>query len=480
MGAVGLLYPRVTIGTLPDDVLLEIFDFYMDRSYDEDEWHMLVHVCRQWRNVVFASPRRLGLRLLCTKQRSARKMTEVWPALPIIVKDHYAENLQLQGVSNDIAALKHNDRIREINIRAVPSLLLLKGFVMKGPFPALTSLELQSNDESAPVLTDSFIGGCAPRLQELSLDGIPFPEVGKLLLSANDLVSLRLWNIPHSGYISPEEMVISLSALTNLNTLFLGLGSPRPGNDRELERRHPPLLKRVVLPALTAFYIKCDSEYLEDTVGRVDAPLLSNLTITLFNQLIFDTPRLCDFIGRTETFEAPHRADVVFYGYHAQVILFRQEGTAYHKILELGVSCAASDWQLSSLAHVCSLSLPPLPTLERLGIHEGRSSQPQWQDDVEDGQWVELFSPFTTVKTLDISETFVGRVAPALQVLADRERATEVLPALQNIFLEGHEPPRPIQEAIGKFVAMRRLSGHPVAIHHRERGRWWHMRGEIY
>ena len=45
---------------------------------------------------------------------------------------------------------------------------------------------LQSNDESAPVLADSFIGGSAPRLQELSLDGIPFPEVGKQLLSAND------------------------------------------------------------------------------------------------------------------------------------------------------------------------------------------------------------------------------------------------------------------------------------------------------
>jgi len=97
------------------------------------------------------------------------------------------------------------------------------------------------------------------------------------------------------------------------NTLFLGLGSPRPRTgrtDRELERRHPPLLKRVVLPALTASYLKDDSEYLEDTVGRIDAPLLSNLTTTLFNQLIFVTPRLCNFIGHTETYEAPHQGSV--------------------------------------------------------------------------------------------------------------------------------------------------------------------------
>jgi hypothetical protein len=467
---------RQTIGTLPYYALLEIFNFYVNNAHHDDEWHTLVHVCQKWRNVVFASPRRLGLRLLCDSERSARKMVDIWPKFPIIVKDCYAENLPLQGVDNVLDALKLNYRIHVINLQLVPS-LLLEGFAtIKEPFNALTSLVLRANDENALVLPDSFLRGSAPRLQELGLDGIPYPAIGKLLLSANDLVSLRLCNIPISGYLSPEEMVTSLSTLTKLKTLYLGFRSPRSGTDRELESRPPWPLEQAFLPTLTTFYFKGDSEYLEDMVSRIDAPLLSNITVTLFNQLTFDTPHLRQFIGRSTN--APFRADFVFFGYRVQVSLFRQNGEDYHKLLELGISCASSDWQLSSLAQICLNSLPQLPTLERLGIHEGRYSQPVWQDDVEDGQWVELFLPFNTVKTLDISETFVGRVVPALQVLSGKDReVTEVLPALQNVFLEGRQPSGDMKDAIGQFAAVRRL---PVAVHHRDRGRYWHKRTEDY
>ena len=469
----------VSIATLPPFVLLEIFSFYVAAAYHEDEWHTLVHVCQKWRSVAFASPRRLGLRLLCSEGRLAKKTLEVWPALPIIVKDYFAENLQLEH-ANVMDMLKYKDRICEVNVQFVPSPQLEGIATIKVPLPALTSLTLQSKDESAPALPDSFLDGSALRLQDLSFDGVPSPAVRKLLSSTKGLVSLHLWNIPPSGYISPEEMATSLSTLTKLKRLVLGFRSPRPPTDTEIESRNPPQLTRMVLPALTMFHFKGNSEYLDDIVARFDAPLLNNVAITLFNQLICDTPKLRCFLGRTERFSVARRADVVFFGYRVQVSLFRQNGTDYHKMLELGISCATSDWQLSSLAQVCSLSLPPLPALERLGIHFGRSSQPQWQDDVEDGQWAELFRPFITVTTLDISEKFVGRVAPALQVLARRESATDVLPALQNIFLEGQQPPGPIYDAIRQFAAVRQRSGQPVAIHHRERGRYWHMRDEVY
>ena len=483
-GTTDRIYQRVTVGThhsatLPDYVLLKIFNFYVDNAYDEDDWHTLAHVCQTWRNVVFASPRRLRLRLLCTQGRAAKNMLDVWPALPILVKEHYF-NLQLQGVNNVIDALTYNDLIYKINIQAVPSLLLEGIATVKEPFTVLTSLALQSNDESPPALPDSFFGGFVPRLQELNFDGIPSPVVGKLLLSANDLVSLRLWNIPNSGYIAPEEMVTSLSTLIKLKSLFLGFRSPLPRTDRDLESQHPPLPARVVLPALTSFHFKGDSEYLEDIIVRISAPLLDTITIRFFHQLIFDTPRLRDFIRHTEKFNAPHRLDVDFSRLRCRVTLYRKSGLAFHKALELGVSCAASDWQLSCLIDVCGCSLPPLPSLERLDIREGGVSQPRWRYAVDGEQWVELLRPFDTVKTLEISETFVGRVAPALKILGRRERATEVLPVLQDIFLEGPEPPGPVLEAIGQFVAVRRLSGQPVAIHHRESRRWWHMRGEIY
>ncbi len=35
----------VTIDILPDDALLEIFDFYVDETKWTNRWHILVHVC---------------------------------------------------------------------------------------------------------------------------------------------------------------------------------------------------------------------------------------------------------------------------------------------------------------------------------------------------------------------------------------------------------------------------------------------------
>ena len=58
MGCTGPLDLQVTAGTLPDDALLEIFDFYVHRGKPFFErWYTLLHVCRRWRPIVFASPR---------------------------------------------------------------------------------------------------------------------------------------------------------------------------------------------------------------------------------------------------------------------------------------------------------------------------------------------------------------------------------------------------------------------------------------
>ena len=72
----------VTIETLPDLALLEIFDFYVHADYhfrDEElsAWLSLVHVCRKWRNVVFGSPLRLNLRLHCVARTPVTKTLDV-------------------------------------------------------------------------------------------------------------------------------------------------------------------------------------------------------------------------------------------------------------------------------------------------------------------------------------------------------------------------------------------------------------------
>ena len=89
---------------------------------------------------------------------------------------------------------------------------------------------------------------------------------------------------------------------------------------------------------------------------------------------------------------------------------------------------------------------------------------PDWQDEVENTQWLDLLHPFEGLKDLHLGKGTGQHYALALQELAG-ERVTEVLPALQNIFTEELESSGPIQEALGQFVAARRLSGLPVVVH---------------
>jgi len=80
----------VVIDMLPDDVLVDVFNFYEDISDrpellndKRDPWHTLVHVCRRWRCLVFASTRRLNLRLTYRGYRPISEVLDAWPVLPI-------------------------------------------------------------------------------------------------------------------------------------------------------------------------------------------------------------------------------------------------------------------------------------------------------------------------------------------------------------------------------------------------------------
>jgi hypothetical protein len=197
---------------------------------------------------------------------------------------------------------------------------------------------------------------------------------------------------------------------------------------------------------------------LEDVVARIDTPLLGSLNITFFHQLIFDTPQLAQFISRAPSFKVRDEAHVHFSNSYGLVLL-----PSVDQEVRLEISCSRPDWQLSSLAQVynSSVSQVLMPALERLYLAE--DGDLEWQDDIENDQWLELFHPFTTVKDLYISSEFTPRVAPALQELIG-ERATEVLPALQTLFLREPLPSGPVQEAIEQFVAARQLASRPVSV----------------
>ena len=456
---------RVTIDMLPDVALLEIFDCHVKQAreggepHEIQEWHTLVHVCRQWRTIVLGSPRRLDLRLFCTDKTPVKETLAVWPPLPIVIRQcsEYSEETRPE-MDNIIVALEHKDRVCQIELLEVSNSQLEEVVAaMQQPFPALTDLAILLSDweeEMPPVVPESFLGGSAPRLQYLYLERIPFRGLPKLLLSTTDLVSLDIWKIPHSGYFSPEAIVCCLSTLTRLESLWLGFASPLSRPVRVNRSLHPPT--RSTLLALTSFCFRGVSEYLEDLVARIDAPLLDNLDIRFFHQLIFDTPRLAQFLVRTPTIQPPVAVRITFFDRHVEVTYPPSPPIKFN----LAISCRQTDWQLSSLTQVLSSSFPDafILTVEHLYLCEDELWEPK-EDDIEDGQWLEVLRPLTAVKDLYLSREFASCIVPAL-----RELAGEVLSSLQNIFLEDPHPSGPVQEAIEKFVAARQLANHPVAV----------------
>ena len=446
---------------LPDDVLLGIFECYTRidspsrNKTDIESWQSLVHVCRRWRSLVFQSPRHLNLQLCCTPKTPARDILDVWPALPLIVVGNMNTALP-SDTDNVVAALRQSNRVCEVTLWDLDRQFEKALAQMHVSFPELTKLQLSSYGETRPVIPDSFLDGSAPRLRVFSLCGIRFPGLPKLLLSANHLVHLRLSSIPHSAYTSPEAMVALLCALSSLEILSLVFQSLQSRLDWESGSLPPP--NRSVIPALRIFHFKGFIEYIEDLVTFIDAPQLDVLYITFFNQIDFDTPRLAQFINRTPTLRVRDEARVQIDKESTSVALL-----ACYSTLEINISCREPRRHLSSVAQVCNSSLHPLATVETLYI-ENQPWQPvRKTNDIDNTLWLQLLLPFTAVKNLYLSKVFAPGIAATLQELVPG-RITEVLPSLQNIFVEGLEPLGHFQESIGEFITVRQLSDHPIAI----------------
>jgi hypothetical protein len=462
----------VTIDILPEDVLLEIFDFYVDPTRKEEgleAWCTLVHVCRKWRNIVLESPHRLNLRIRCHPGTTpVREKLDNWPALPIVLAQYDEDWQPKWGVVNVAAALEQNNRICRVVLWGVPTSQMGEILAaMYKSFPILTDLLLESEDETLETLVDPelFLGGSAPCLRFLQLASIPLPGLPNLIFSTTHLTHLRLFNISRSGYISPEAMVSCFSALTRLESLLLKFESPESFPLRE--HRRPPPPTPTLLPSLTSLYFDGVSDYLEDLVVRIDTPLLDSLKISLFYQSILDTAKLAQFIQSTPKLKGYNEAHIVFYPSSVRLTIPRVSGKG------LQVSCEVVGLQVSSMVQVCTSSLSQVfrATVERLYICDNYGC---WRGHihVEKNRWRELLRPFISVKSLYLSHVIVRRIAPALQEIIG-ERVAGVLPALETLFLEDVILSEPVQEDIGSFISGQQFSNHPVAVSHWKR-MWWH------
>ena len=453
------------IDILPDDVLLQVFDFCRMGDHPLElpahpvlEWHRLVHVCRRWRQIIFSSPRRLDLSLLCKHGTPVRRNLDLWPDFPLIIHYanylHYSSKIFSHDEDNIIAALEHPDRVRRLRFPMTSSLSgkLATATRVQDPFPILTQLWLSSEDGCPMVLLSAFLGGPAPRLREIHLEGVFFPTLPTLLSSSSNLVVLHLHRLPHTRYITAEAMVASLAALTRLHDLSIDFvwtwSTYLPDQSG---RAAPPT--RVVLPVLTLFKFQGLSGYLEDLVAQIDAPCLTSILIKCFDQLAFQAPQLFRLICQTQIFEQAltMNAEVLFHSSSVKISLSSEQAPSHRTFLDFQISCRGLDSQVSHLAECLSQSSMILFNVHHLFMHTYGSQL----EDVDNIEWLALLRRFTAVETLVVSRGTERPITDALNEVT-AAMAPGILPALRLLHT--------ISEMAGcveEFVTARRLSGLP-------------------
>lgn len=456
----------LTIDALSDDDLLYMFVLYRRASvYDFDQclwkpllpwpWHTLAHVCQRWRRIIFAWPNQLGVQVECKSGTGIAKVLDVWPTFPISIWSKFDDKIPDGG--DIIAGLKHRDRLAGVKLWGLTRSQLERcATLMQGSFPILQALVLYCRSGIPPVITDGFLGGSVPRLRELKLFHVPFPTLPNLLLTASDLVELELDDIPITGYISSDMMATCISMLPKLQLLSVGFYSQKSFPD--LTNRRPPPPASAVLPALTRFVFKGVSEYSEDLMARIDAPLLNHLSLVFFYQPVFHIPQVPQFINRTKQLERPEYAQVSFERDTFNVHL-RPWGMA-NQVSALEFSITGLDNQLSLLKQICIQCSPILSHVDALDlVHYSVSSQPS-QHDLAPALLLEVLRLFNTVERLWIDGVEL------LMVVADAlgSVTAEVLPVLDTIWVREKRPRPEFIDEMDTFLNARLEMGRPVEV----------------
>ncbi len=451
----------------------------MDPLERTKKWQRLVHVCRRWRQIIFSSPRHLDLRLSCSKGLpvKVRENLKFWPLTMPLTIDCSRPYLSAIDEANIVTTLKHARRVHRVEIFASRTFLRTVATVMQKSFPALIHLELacyKSNFEDVPVLPKGLLNESAPCLQYLCLECFLFPEVPTFLLSSHNLVTLILEQLRKDGFISPEAMVECLSGMTRLKTLSI-LFDDDDDDDEDLidpfdqARTQPDLRTRVILPSLIDFHYNGWSEYLENIVAQIDAPLLITLRISFYSDQI-QTSQLSRFIGHTENIKFDQfshvRASFWTPSYDGVIVKL---GSSQGKFpgASLSISSEGRESLPLQVAHTANLFGQLVTTFSNVN-HLFIRGNNFYDGDMDNAEWLPFLRLFPAVEELRLSGVAGAVIVSALEGTTE-ETVTEVLPALHLIWVDNEKEDCDELKGVGsvllrQFLYLRQRSGHPVTV----------------
>jgi hypothetical protein len=452
------------IHILNDDVLLRIFHLYWLAEPDEFDtrfgmviawlrqrwWYKLVHVCRQWRNIILESPSLLDLHLLCTNGVPVADMLAHSPPLPLTIHYHArGGDITADDESGILLALSHRDRVRHIyfEMQNVGQFVT----VMDDQFPILERMYILSLTEVALPVTFQ-----APNLRHLRLRVASIPIESPLLTAcAAGLVVLELHDIPASAYFPPSYILTRLSPMLQLENLCISFTSPIHNHDVESQLHHTPDM--TTLPNLRWFTFTGVSVYLESLVARISAPSLSTFRVRLFNQLPFTAPRLFQFIQTSENLT-----------FSAVQVTFGQNVVSLHAVTRewntpwiLRFSCSHLNSQVAFAVQFFDTPSPLLSLVEKVTFsYEEHKRSSQRHNNIDRRQWREILRPFTNAKTFLVQGDLINKIFRSLPS-NHGEPPLELLPNLEEV---GYSGDSNAWDAFTTFLNERQVAGHPVSL----------------
>jgi hypothetical protein len=379
--------------------------------------------------------------------------------LPLFID--YSEGTRIVTKKDEVnihLGLQQHGRVRQVVLQAPSSRLCMWLKPMNKPFLRLEDLSLTSttkekNQKMSLVLPETLQ---APDLRRLSLHGIGLPKELPMLTSMIALSMLSLTNIGISCYFPPGHLVIQLQGLHHLEELSIGFAIPIPLPSREGELL-PALIPPVTLPTLRRLTFRGVGVYLDNLAAQINTPLLEQLNLTLFFEIVFSLVNLAEFIHRTEGFGCLV-SRVIF---NAAGPFIDTDGRVSEK-LSLRINCQPLDWQVDSAAQVCSALWKVLSSVEELTVDLDVDGMPSdWKNALEDMLWHDLLLPFTGVKKLRIGSSLTFELSQALASAA-RGLVLGIPPELQELDVHLNIKHVKKKKAFSVFAKTRESVGRPV------------------
>ena len=495
----------VTVGNLHDDVLLEIFDFYLQSFRDQPSseriwnnkngWFKLAHVCHNWRSVVLASPCRLRMRLYFAHDTPTRAaVLQAYPHLPIIV-DYSNVGWNANALRGLVSALRYPDRVCRIAIMGShkPDQFAIISKALDSSFPALESLGLHILYYFKPtILLSSPFRTSIQSIRHLQLNGASttFPILPQILSVTTSLVSLTLNVISIPCLTNGASIFFHLQCLPHMRNLHV---SESPRHRIPYMGSLPPTTT-TLLAELTYFRLSGGCSEIEWFVAGLVAPSLRGIHISIQDACGILEPNLSELI---------RLAEIIFFA--ARLTISHQTFQTSLFAHPLSIDDPPSKTvtiETPSLPRPDSASSPMLATVEDIFL--SLSDHIEFDKSLPWKRLREFFKEFRKVKSLRLYhglETIVAhmlRLPTANSLPAGEEvdpdattpstpinhsgsqSTSDILPSLEEIVVYARTPSMSIDEkeiasvldSFGPFKTARQRVGRPVKV-------FWNTNGKV-